>query len=46
VGKVLNGLNAKKAPEVFTKDIVYEDVALGVIFRGIDEFKGLPKTSS
>jgi len=35
-----NGLNAKKASEVFTKDIVYEDVTFGVLFHGIDEFKG------
>ena len=38
--KFWNGRNAERASEVFTKDIVYEDVALSVIFHGIDELKG------
>src|SRR5262245_15030411 len=35
-----NGLNAKKASEVFTRDVVYEDVTFGAVFHGINEFKG------
>jgi steroid delta-isomerase-like uncharacterized protein len=40
-----NGLNAEKASEVFTKDIVYEDVTFGVVFHGIDELKGFAKNT-
>jgi hypothetical protein len=38
--KFWNGRNAERASEAFTADVVYEDVALGVIFHGIDALKG------
>jgi len=34
---------AERASEVFTKDIVYEDVTLGLVFHGADEFKAFAK---
>ena len=41
--KFWNGLNPERASEVFTEDIEYEDVTFGVVFHGIDEFKGFAK---
>jgi steroid delta-isomerase-like uncharacterized protein len=43
--KFWNGLNAQRASEVFTEDIVYEDVTLGAVFHGIDEFKGFAENA-
>lgn len=34
-----NGLDVTKAFDVFTKDIVYEDVTFGAVSRGADEFR-------
>ena len=43
--KFWNGLNAERASEVFTEDIVYEDVTFGVVFHGLDELKGFAENT-
>ena len=41
--KFWNNQKAERASEVFTKDILYEDVPLGAVFHGADEFVAFAK---